>query len=167
MAGNPQRSIEMDDDPRQQDIEWTVQRVAWVILTLLLVAVALGLFGRGGPLSTVAMRSEDGRFRVEYERFLRHHSQDMLRVSLEKATAAAVRVRMDGNYMKHIQIERVTPEPEREIGADGAVTYVFHSRPESAFEASFYFTPEKHGRLGGWIALDDGPRQSITQFVYP
>lgn len=167
MEGKTQRSIEMDDDPRQQEIEWVVQRVAWVLLTALLIAVALGLFGRGGPLSKVEAMSEDGRFSVEYDRFLRHDSPDALRVTVRKAGAPLVRIRMDSSYARYIQIERITPEPERETGADGTVTYLFRTRPDAELEASFHFTPEKYGKLEGWIALDNGARHSFTQFVYP
>jgi len=167
MEGKTQRSIEMDDDPRQQEIEWLVQRVAWALLTALLIAVALGLFGRGGPMSKVEARSEDGMFSIEYDRFLRHHSPDVLRVTVRKAGAPLVRIRMDSIYARDIHIERITPDPEREIGADGTVTYVFRTRPDAELEASFHFTPEKHGKLEGWIALDDGARHSLTQFIYP
>jgi hypothetical protein len=157
----------MDDDPQQQEIEWVVQRIAWVLLTALLIAVSLGLFGRGGPLSKVEAMSEDGRFMVEYDRFLRHDSPDVLRVTVRKAGAPLVRIRMDSSYARDIQIERITPEPEREMAADGAVTYLFRTRPDSELEASFHFTPEKHGKLEGWIALDNGARHSLTQFIYP
>jgi len=161
-----QRSIEIDDDPRQQEIEWKMQRIAWVVLSLLLLAVAFGLFGRGGPMSTVEETSPDG-FTVEYERFLRHDSPDVMRVSVQKTSSALVRVKIDSLYARHIQIERVTPEPERETGADGVVTFVFRTQPGTRFEATFYFTPEKHGSLKGWIALDTGARHALSQFVYP
>lgn len=161
------RSIEIDDDPGQQDIEWSIQRVAWAMLSLLLLAIALGLFGRGGPLSKVETMSEDRRYVVEYDRFLRHDSPDVLRVAVEKAAAPVVRVQMDNRYARYIQLERVTPDPERETGADGVVTFLFRTRPGARLEVSFYFTPEKHGSLEGWIAVDDSPRHTIKQFVYP
>jgi hypothetical protein len=167
MEGNKQRSIEMDDDPRQQEIEWVVQRIAWVLLSALLIAVALGLFGRGGPLSKVEAMSEDGRFMVEYDRFLRHDSPDLLRVTVRKADAPVVRIRMDSRYARSIQIERITPDPEREASADGTVTFLFRTQPDAALEASFYFTPEIHGKLEGWVALDNGARHALSHFIYP
>lgn len=167
MEQNAQRSIEMDDDPRQQDIEWVIQRIAWLLLTALLVAVALGLFGRGGPFSKVGAMAEDGSVRVEYQRFLRYHSPDVLQVSIEKAASRTVRLRMDSQYARHIQIERITPDPQQELGEDGAVTYLFNVQPGAKVDVSFHFAPEKYGKLDGWISLDNGSRLPFAHFVYP
>jgi hypothetical protein len=74
---------------------------------------------------------------------------------------------MDSRYARDIQIERITPEPEREMGADGVVTYLFQTQPDAELEASFHFTPQKYGKLEGWVAMDNGARHSLTQFIYP
>ena len=73
--------LEIDVDLEQESREWIVQRIAWLVLTALLAAVALGLFGRGGPLSTSQVRSADGATQVDYQRFIRNHSADTLRIS--------------------------------------------------------------------------------------
>lgn len=158
--------LEMDADVRQQRREWVMERFAWAVLTLLLIGVAFGLFGRGGPLSERALVSGDGRFRMEYDRFVRYHSPDQLQITLT-ASAHFVRVRLDSGYLRHIQVERITPRPDRETSEDGAVVYRFEVSPQTAMRATFYFTPETLGRLDGWVAIDDGVRYPFSQFVYP
>lgn len=167
MEENLQRPLQIDDDPGQQKFEWAMQRTAWLVLTALLVAIAFGLFGRGGPLSSMEAMSEDGSVRIEYNRFLRYHSSDVLHVSIAKSLSGNVRLKMDSVYAKHIQIERITPAPEREVGEDGAVNYVFATEPGAKLDASFHFVPQKYGKLDGWIALDGGARIALGHFVYP
>ncbi|HYD93816.1 MAG TPA: hypothetical protein VEC01_00725 [Noviherbaspirillum sp.] len=159
-------SLEIDDDPKQQQREWIMQRIALMALTALLIAVALGLFGRGGPLSSMTAISDDGALQLEYERFVRHHSPDTLQLTV-KAQSDAVRLQMDSEYAKHVQIERITPDPAREIGEDGAVVYVFNTHRKATVSVSFHFSPQKYGRLEGWIALAGSPRLHFSHFVYP
>ncbi|WP_220810342.1 hypothetical protein [Noviherbaspirillum aridicola] len=158
--------LEIDDDPRQQQREWVMQRIGWAVLTGLLIAVTFGLFGRGGPLSEVKLPSQRGEFLLEYDRFLRYHSPDMMRVSFT-AGAQHTRLKIDSEYASHVQFERITPAPEREINEDGAVTYVFNTQPGAGTVVTFHFSPQKYWRLKGWLAVEDTPALHFSQFVYP
>lgn len=158
--------LQIDDDPQQQRREWLVERVAWLALTALLLAIALGLFGRGGPLSQSIAKSADGSVQVEYDRFVRHHSPDALRVAFH-ASSGTASIRLDARYADRIEIEDITPQPEREIAEEGAVTYVFNTQPGTKVTATFRFSPEKYGPLEGWVAVSQGPRIPFAQFVFP
>lgn len=158
--------LEIEADIRQQRRDWVIERFSWIFLTLLLIAIAGGLFGRGGPLSERRLVSGDGRFQMEYERFIRYHSPDALRMAIN-VSAPSVRVRFESNYVRHIQIERISPQPQREISEDGAIVYIFETHPQTSIHATFYFAPDKFGRLDGWVSVNEGPRHSFSQFVYP
>lgn len=151
---------------RQQRRDWVIERISWGFLTLLLIGIACGLFGRGGPLSDRELVSPGGIFRIEYERFIRYHSPDALRMAIN-VSAPSVRVRFDSGYIRQIQVEKITPQPEREISEDGAIVYVFETNPQTSMHATFYYTPEEFGRLDGWVSVNDGPRLPFSQFVYP
>jgi hypothetical protein len=157
--------LEMDADHRQQRREWLLQRITPLFLLALLALIALGLFGRGGPISKVEASAYDGSFRIEYDRFVRHHSPDMLRVNMQ-ALSSTVSVKLDSEYLKQVEIERITPQPERVISEDGAVIFVFNARAAAHIYVTFHFVPETIGRLKGWVTVDDKPRRSFDQFVY-
>lgn len=158
--------LEMDVDPEQESREWIVQRITWVVFTALLAAVALGLFGRGGPLSTSQVRSADGSIQIDYQRFIRNHSADTLRISALAHNNTA-HVRMDSQYAKHIEVEVITPQPDRVVSEGDAIMFVFNTQPGTRLEAEISFHPNMVGRLNGWISVDGGSRQSFKQFVYP
>lgn len=166
MARHEHPGLQIDTDPPLQRMEWAVQRTAWALLGALLLAVALGLFGRGGPLSTVRLASPDGALRIEHQRFLRFHSPDTLQLDV-RAASDTVRVALDGGYVQGLQIERVTPQPEHEVAADGATVFVFRVQPGARVRLSFHVTPQAYGRLRGWIALDGGARLPVAHFIHP
>lgn len=166
MEQQPYPGLEIEADLRQQRRDWVVERFSWLFLALLLIGIACGLFGRGGPLSERKLVSGDGRFQMQYERFIRYHSPDVLRMAID-VSAPSVRVRFDSGYVRHIRIERIAPQPDREISEDGAVIYIFEARPQTSMHATFYYAPEKFGRLDGWVSVNEGSRHSFSQFVYP
>lgn len=158
--------LEIDVDTRQQRRDWVIERLSWIVLTLLLIGIACGLFGRGGPLSTRTLVSTESGVEMQYERFIRYHSPDVLRMAIN-VVAPPVRLKIDNAYLRHIQIDNIAPRPAQEISEDGAVTYVFEARPQSSMQVTFYFSPEKFGHLDGWLSVNDGPRYAFSQFVYP
>jgi hypothetical protein len=150
----------------QNELEWHVQRVAAVVLLALLVAIALGLFGRGGPLSTVALGSDE-RLQVEYERFLRYHSPDQLRLQAQAPAVGTLRLIMAGDYVRDLKIERITPRPLQELVLDGDLVLTFDVAHGQPLHATIHFTPQSYGPLRGWLAVADGPRLPLSHFVYP
>lgn len=143
-----------------------LQRTAWILLSALLAAIALGLLGRGGPLSDVDAASPDGELTISYQRFIRYHSPDEMSVTL-RAHGPETGVRLDQDYAGQVDIDSVTPEPARVIGADGALRFVFHSTPGAPLRITFQYSAQHYGPLDGWIAADKGARLPIRQFTYP
>jgi hypothetical protein len=151
---------------RRQEREWLLQRIAWWLLLTLLAAIGMGLFGRGGPISELRLGSRDGALLVELDRFIRYHSPDTLTV-IVMARADKTPIRLDGKYLRQIQVEHITPQPVREIGGGAAVTYVFDTRPGERLTATFHFSADKYGGLAGWVESEDGARIGFRQFAYP
>lgn len=151
---------------RELGADATLQRAAWMLLTILLAAIALGLFGRGGPLSDVEAVAPDGTLALVYQRFNRYHSPDALSVTVP-ARGARTSLSLDAEYARQVDIERVTPEPERVVSEDGALRFVFRTTPGSVLRATFRYTPAQYGPLRGWVAAGSGKLVPIRQFTYP
>jgi len=67
-------SLEIVQDMTFQRRAWVVQRIAWVVMLLIVVAAVLGLFATG-PLSGTTAKTDDGVLTIEYGRFARHDAQ--------------------------------------------------------------------------------------------
>ncbi len=82
--GNAQRvgDLQVMQDLDFEHRSWGVQRVGWVILSLILGAASLGLLGEG-PLSD-AIAGEDGApLQIQYGRFVRHRGSMQMEINLQ------------------------------------------------------------------------------------
>lgn len=155
-----------ETDRKQREREWRIQRVAWCVLSIVLLAVALGATGRSGPLSVRTEQYRDGSLQLKYNRFMRNHSPDNLRARIF-ASSETVSLQIDKGYLREVELDKVTPEPAQVIAGSDATVFVFNARPNSEVEATFHLQPEAPGGLAGWIALEGKPRVHFSQFVYP
>lgn len=162
-TGHP--GLEIDENLKQERAEWILQRIAWTLCTVLMAGIFFGLLGRG-PLSEAQLRSEDGAIRVEYDRFLRNHSPDSMKITIE-TPSDTVRLSLGSEFTENVQIESILPPPREAIGGEGMITYIFNTQPKARMQATIYFTPQKTGRMEGWVAADAKPRLVFSQFVYP
>lgn len=162
------KGFEIEEEPRFHHTSWRVQRVAWSILALVLLAALLGALGRGGPLASAQVRGPAG-VTVEHERFPHYGAPSTLRVRLpaDAARSGEVRLRVDRRYIHGMRIESVTPPPARvEAGADELV-YVFATGTARPTEIVFRLHMDTIGRVSGAFALDTGAPVRFTQFVLP
>ncbi|MEW6705187.1 MAG: hypothetical protein AB1430_10090 [Pseudomonadota bacterium] len=160
-----QAGLQLDQNLRQQRREWWLQRVAWVLFTLLLLAVALGLAGQG-PLSHEQRASADGTLRVEYQRFLRRHTPETLELQLQ-ATSDRVLLRVDNAYLHRVEVENLFPEPREVWAEDDATVFEYRARPGGRLQVRLTLRPESPGRLRGWVSADGGEPLRLAHFVYP
>ncbi len=157
--------LEVSEDMRQERREWRVQRIVWLLLSLLLLAAMLGLFG-SGPLSKTTAGAPSDPLRIEYQRFMRYRSPDTLQVTVVPSTSNT-EVMLDKQYLRYVRIKSVTPEPVHVITGSDAVTFVLNTASSAPFDVVFELRPEKIGTAKGWIALKGEPRQTFRQFIYP
>ena len=165
----PAETLEVHEDFEFQRREWIVQRVGWGAMALLVLAALLGLLGRG-PLSSANITTTDGAIRVEYDRFLHYHSQGELRIFVRAETADTNELRLwvDRDFLSKIELQRVTPEPERvEAGSDRHV-FVFRVTDRSKLTlVTFQFEPNEVGSLTCRLGTVDSEPAQFGQFVYP
>lgn len=158
--------LEIDQDMPFQERMWRAQRVGWAIMALLLVAALLGAFGTGLLSRATA---ESGPLQVQYDRFVRFESPAQLEVRVAPGAAGDdVRVTLSHEYLRHLLVEHITPQPEQVLDGGGRLTYVFAlAGAGEPAEITFHLRPERPGLLHAQVGLTDGQPTSFTQFVYP
>ena len=77
-----QRKTDTGQNVEFQEREWTVQRIGWIAMGLVVLAAFIGLLGNSGPLATEKMRASDGTLEVKVNRIEQHHGPGELTVKV-------------------------------------------------------------------------------------
>jgi hypothetical protein len=165
----PQRvgSLEIGQDLDFQRKEWEVQRVAWLVVLVILLAAVAGIFG-AGPLSHAEAAS--GPLEMNYDRIARRGSETTLtlRVAPQTAVDGELPLWLDRDFLDKVNIDRIVPEPAEMEAEDERVIYRFVAAdPEQVAEITFQLNPAEPGIARGRLGVVDGAEVSFAQFIYP
>lgn len=144
-------------------------RIVYAVETLVLVAAAAGLFGRG-PLSRATAGTRGGPFWVEYERRARFRTPTMLTIHLGATAAqgAEASVRLTDPIRGRLPVSRVMPQPAVEALVPNGRLYTFRiASPGDSASIEFELQPDRVGRSRITAGVDGVAPVSVTQFVYP
>jgi hypothetical protein len=164
----PQGSVE-NENPRFNRVMWRVERITWGLMALIILAALLGLLG-AGPLSHATAGKPGAPVWVEYDRFAHAQTPTRLRVHLAAPSARAdtVDLWVSRSLQDELEIQSVTPKPERVEATGDGMVFVFKFRPGAGeFLATLDATPLGPGRLEGELGLTGGPRVALRQLIYP
>lgn len=151
-------------------LEWWFHRLGWLMFAAVMAAAVAGLLGPG-PLSSQVVRAGSA-FSVEYNRLVRRHSPEQLRVRLTPAmlTSGRVGLHIGQDFLDAITIVSIVPEPEGVAIAPGGQLYVFTVDAASPAGATIVFNYE-HDRsletIPVELSIESGAAARFTQFVYP
>lgn len=156
--------LEIEEDVAYQRAEWTVQRIGWLLMALVVLAAALGFAGTG-PVSRRSLVAPGGNLRLGYERFIRRNAPALLTVHVPPGHD---RVWMRQSFLGTIRLIGIEPEPAAAIPAGDHLVYRFTTRhPDSGFDLVIRFEPESVGGNRGAIGVPGGDSLTFRQFVYP
>lgn len=161
--------MQLHQDMAHQRREWRVQRIAWAVMALVLLAALAGLLGPG-PLSRSVANAADGALRVEYNRFERLQSPSELRIRLpaDAARTGTVRLRLNREFVGNVEIRDVLPEPESSSAdADGFVYELDTGGSGGPVTVAVRYEYRTFGSTPVRVAIDAGPAVSFDQWVYP
>lgn len=161
--------LEVEEDIAFERKEWKVERVAWVVMLLVVLAAAGGLFGNG-LFSRTTKSTPDGQLEIAYQRFARSGGRTTIEVTVTPAVAqeGEVTVLLSRNYLSRFQIRQVTPEPDSTESVGESLAFTFQVGDDSApHEVEFNLEPEAVGRSRGTVAVAKRPPLPFSQFVYP
>ena len=152
--------------------EWQIERVAWGVMLLIVIAAALGLFG-AGVLSTSSVSSEDGVLHVDYSRFVRvtASTQLDLEVGPEAVEDGSVQLAISHEYLAAVDIEHILPEPSSATTSAEGVIYTIDIEGDIEGGTPALITievePTGFGPHAGNLGVVGGPDVRLRQFVYP
>lgn len=157
-------AFDIGEDITHQRKVWKLERIAWTVMAVAIIAAVCGFAGHGLFSKRVVAPADSGLI-VEYQRFERVQAQTQLSLRLTGTVAAETRIRFGEDFLQNVEIVRTEPQPSRtELDAD-ATDYVFNTR--AAGRIVLHYVPVTHGRLQLVLARDDAPLLYLGQFVYP
>jgi hypothetical protein len=161
--------LELDADMSFQRREWRVQRVGWVVWSLILGAGLAGALGPGlwsGAASTAA----DGSLTVTYDRFVHYHQPTQLVLALQPAdeSTGELQVAISQSLLDRLQIRSIEPEPDRmDLASDGMVLSYAPASGDPPFRVALDVEFDRMGSSQGSIALVGSAPAAVEQFIYP
>jgi hypothetical protein len=159
-----QQGPQISENPGFDRIQWRIERAAWVVMTLILVAALLGFLGGGGLLTRAT--EESGGLDIRYNRFTRFHGVDRIEVTIP-GEAGEARLTINESFLQSMEVEGVQPEPDSVDAGRDAVTYVFRlGEGEDAAEVTFTFRPRRIGRHSADFQAGENT-VSFAQFALP
>lgn len=159
------RSFPVREDITFQRRYWVVQRIAWIGLAALAVAMILGLFSNG-VFSRITADAESGAFAVEYQRFYRLGAAAGLTLRLNSGDAREFTVHFDKALLQSFTLETIRPTPLRsETDARGLVL-TFRTAGGGG-NVHFAIRPTQAGPARGAVSLGAGDAVPLKTFVYP
>lgn len=161
--------LDIDQNLAFEKREWVFQKIGRVMMGLLIVAALLGFFG-AGPLSLTELTSSEGAFSATYERFGRRGATTNLTLDIAGNVAenGKVDVWISSDYLDHMQLDGITPNPDQVAAADDGEIYTFLvEEPSDPLTVNFNFTIDSMGRQSGRVGLRNGDLVELTHFFTP
>jgi hypothetical protein len=159
--------MDLGYDPHVENAWMRLQRPAWVVMLVLVLAGLAGTFGRG-PLAKASATTPDHVLAVSYERFARFRTPTQTAVSIAAPRLRPLRLRVSQALLDAIPIQSIVPRPVEERALAGATEFVF-APLEGAGTATITFAqqPSKVGLVHGEFTLEGEAPVALGQLVWP
>jgi hypothetical protein len=159
--------LQVSQDIEFQRRSWTVQRIGWIGIGLIVLAALAGLFG-GGPVSQAHAGSSGDPIEIAYPRFGRLLAPTTLNLQLNQIEGPQARVWIDRALLEDVRVEHVEPEPGSiEAGSDRLI-YVFDlADGHESTSVTFFIEPQTVGWLNGRVGIENGAELTFSPLIYP
>jgi hypothetical protein len=147
--------------------EWAFQRVGWIVIGLLVIAGLVGLLGPG-PFSGRTASGADGALQVEYQRLAHLEADDLISLTLapEAVSGDSVNVEIDGHWVRAVDIQGISPQPQEEVETPYGLRLTFPVTPGAGVSVQINFRAQQIGSIDGGVRFE-GQTVAFDQFVYP
>lgn len=164
-----ENGLEIQRDQRYLERIWKANKVAMVIMVLVLIAAMLGAFG-SGPLDTAVAGSQGSSLWVEYQHF--PHLQGPGQITIHLGAAAIhdrkARFWLNREYLQSVQLQQIVPTPSSVQVESKRLVYVYEVPGKSTRPTiTIFFQAQQTGRVMGYVGLVRGRSLRFDQWVYP
>lgn len=167
MVDSKATGIELDEDRPFQERFWSFQRIAWVVMGLIVAAALAGLTGAGGLLSRAEATAPGAT--LDYPRVTRWQASDDMRLTLAPRGADQATIMIGASFFDIFEIEEIHPAPA-ESGATASGQRLVFDLGEASGEREIIF----HIRATApaltatyQVRVDDGPAMRLSPVVLP
>lgn len=155
-----QHRLELDEHLKLHEKGWVIQRVGWIIMLLLVLAGAMGVFGSG----IVSKQSPViGGITVEYERFFRYEAE--MKILVQSSAEPVTSISFPQTYLKDFRIVRFVPDPHHNQSTPEDVVYFFQGGQNQIVSA--YLIPKDYGSVKGQMKVNQRHVIHLAHFIYP
>lgn len=160
--------IQITENLDFQKTEWRVQRIGWIVMTLIVLLGLAGAFGRG-PLAAAAAGNRD-TLAVSYDRIVRHGAETEVRITAGPALPpdTLLRIFISARYLHAAHIMDVIPEPVAS-GASGEFVYYDFRRldPAASTEIVLHVNANSYWRTGARVFVRGAQPIDFNQVILP
>lgn len=153
-------TIEMDESLGLHKTGWVVQRAGWILLFLLVVLAALGMFGSG--LLSKKSKQDAGNM-LEYEQYGRFENSTYMHMKALAENGKAILI-IPQDYLKDFELEAVVPEPDRQHAVEGYQVFTFLA--EAPVHIMVRGLPKTTGPLKTTVRINNS-QFNLSQYIFP
>lgn len=125
-SSEPPETDPIRDSLGFERVEWRLSRLGWIIMTLVVLAGLVGVFG-DGPLSEARSTSSNGRLELTYSRIIRNQGLNQLEVRWDQDAEEPTRLRISQDFLVSNQLVAINPPPTTSFAQGGDMIYEFPS----------------------------------------
>lgn len=115
--------LDVETDRSFQEKFWVAERVGWLLMALVVVAAAVGLTGKGGPLARDTAAAAGAI--IDYPRISRWQTPDQLSVTFPASARGEADVLLPSAFTKIFSVESVAPEPSQVVATPDGLRFTF------------------------------------------
>ena len=153
-------SLQLEDEIDLHEKGWIAQRIGWLLMLIMLISAALGVFGTGWLSYKTQIAGNNS---VSYERFGRFELPMQITIR-SQANEGRLTVSIPQSYLHCFKVSQITPEPSDRKTENRSTIYTFEGNDE--ITAQFYLEPETIGTVRGDIHVN-GSLFTPSHFIYP
>ena len=157
--------LELKHDINENIKSNRIRKVAWIFMGLVLLASLLGLTGEGWLSKT---DFKGNHFMVEYDQYIRYEQDTKIMISsISGYSDTALTVEIPEEMYMKLNVERVSPEPEKTELKKGKWIYHFKSAGLEKEAVVFFIKPRRTGRCEAQDMMVNHDRIHYCSFIYP